>query len=312
MAKKPLRDLTPKGKQDYKGVKKSSVEAGATGKDPGVDYDPKPKAEQDFVSAHKTEKHDDRVGNGDDVYNASKVKYSMDDKRMKFFGHKRGKDESVYESKSMKCESCGKMYEGAKCECGWMPKSKKQKLLLGGKKLDEVITKKTPTSKVIDDFVHSKNPKFAGKSKEERIRMALGAKYSMMRKEDIDEAKANYDDTPEEVSMVTTELRAIIAKSEELLKKMPMDMHIEPWVQSKVAMAKASIGSIHDYILYKDVKEGIQNYPGSPMLEDGVKIKKGKKVKKEEAPPADTQMKLNPPVPSAYGASNSPDGDGRV
>jgi hypothetical protein len=277
MEKKPLRDLAPKGKQDYKGIKKSSVEAGSTGKDPGVDYDPKAKSEQDFVAAHKTEKHENRVGNDDKLYNASNIKYSMSDKRMKNFGHARGKDESVYESKGMKCESCGKMYEGAKCECGWMPK-KDKKLLLGGKKLDEVITKKTPTSEVIHDFVHSKNPKFAGKSKEERIRMALGAKYSMMRKEDIDEAK-NYDDTEEEVSMVTTELRAIIAKSEELLKKMPTDMHIEPWVQSKVAMAKASIGSIHDYILYKDVKEEF----AEPMLEDG-KSKKGKKKVKEDAP----------------------------
>lgn len=49
--------------------------------------------------------------------------------------------------------------------------------------MDEVITKKTPTGKVISDFVHSKNPKFAGKSKRERIRMALGAKYAMMKNE---------------------------------------------------------------------------------------------------------------------------------
>lgn len=226
MAKKPLRDLAPKGEQNYKGVKKSSVEAGSTGKTPGVDYDPKAKSEQDFIAAHKTEKHDNRAGNGDDVYNASKIKYSMDDSKMKNFGHKRGKDESVYEAKGMKCESCGKMYEGSHCECG----GKKSKLLLGGKKLEEVITKNTPTSKVIDDFVHSKNPKFADKSKEERIRMALGAKYSMMRKENL-------------------------------------------------------------------------NYPANPMLEGG---KKKKKVK-EQAAPADTQMKLN-----TYGASNSPDGDGRI
>jgi hypothetical protein len=48
--------------------------------------------------------------------------------------------------------------------------------------VDEVITKKTPTGEVISDFVHSKNPKFKGKSKKERIKMALGAKYSMMKK----------------------------------------------------------------------------------------------------------------------------------
>lgn len=52
--------------------------------------------------------------------------------------------------------------------------------------IDEVITKSTPTDEVVSDFVHSKNPKFAGKSKKERIRMALGAKYAMMKNEGID------------------------------------------------------------------------------------------------------------------------------
>ena len=50
--------------------------------------------------------------------------------------------------------------------------------------VDEVITKKTPTGEVISDFVHSKNAKFKGKSKKERIRMALGAKYAMMKNEE--------------------------------------------------------------------------------------------------------------------------------
>lgn len=44
--------------------------------------------------------------------------------------------------------------------------------------LDEVLTKKTPASDVISDFVHSDNPKFEGKSKKERIKMALGAYYA--------------------------------------------------------------------------------------------------------------------------------------
>jgi hypothetical protein len=45
------------------------------------------------------------------------------------------------------------------------------------------ISKDTPTSDIIHDFVHSKDPKFKGKSKKERIRMALGASYGM-KKED--------------------------------------------------------------------------------------------------------------------------------
>ena len=44
--------------------------------------------------------------------------------------------------------------------------------------LDEVLTKKTSVSQFIHDFVNSDNPKFAGKSKQERIKMALGAYYA--------------------------------------------------------------------------------------------------------------------------------------
>lgn len=45
--------------------------------------------------------------------------------------------------------------------------------------LDEILTKKTPVSKVISDFVHSDDPKFAGDTKKQRIKRALGAYYGM-------------------------------------------------------------------------------------------------------------------------------------
>ena len=86
------------------------------------------------------------------------------------------------EESKMKCESCGSMYEGESCGCGKsVPEAKpgKKGMIADKKKLNEVLTKKTPTSKVISDFVHSDNPKFAGKSKKERIKMALGAYYGM-------------------------------------------------------------------------------------------------------------------------------------
>src|SRR6056300_1192429 len=41
----------------------------------------------------------------------------------------------------------------------------------------EVLSKSDPIEKWISDFVHSKDPKFDGKSKEERIKMAKGAYY---------------------------------------------------------------------------------------------------------------------------------------
>ena len=48
----------------------------------------------------------------------------------------------------------------------------------------EKLKASDPTSKWISDFISSDNPKFAGKSKKERIRMALGAKYGAMRQDE--------------------------------------------------------------------------------------------------------------------------------
>lgn len=44
--------------------------------------------------------------------------------------------------------------------------------------IDETLDPSMGAEKYIHDFVHSKNPKFAGKSKKERIQMALGSYYA--------------------------------------------------------------------------------------------------------------------------------------
>lgn len=62
------------------------------------------------------------------------------------------------------------------------------------KKLQEVLKKSTPIDKWISDFVHSDDPKFAGKSKEERINMAKGAYYGAQ-KEDISIDEEGLKDT---------------------------------------------------------------------------------------------------------------------
>lgn len=54
--------------------------------------------------------------------------------------------------------------------------------------LTEVLSKDAPASEWIDDFVKSDAPQFKGKSKKERIKMALGAYYGAQKKEDLDEA----------------------------------------------------------------------------------------------------------------------------
>ena len=88
---KPLRSIVEK---KLEGVKSSTVVDGSTGTEgPMVDYKPKDKTSQKFVSLHKTEKHADRVGNGSEVYSGSKIKYSLDTPQNKRMG--RNEKESV-------------------------------------------------------------------------------------------------------------------------------------------------------------------------------------------------------------------------
>ena len=150
------------------GVKASKVVPGSTGKDPGVDYAPKAPNEQEFVKLHKTEKHSDRVGNGDDVYQATNIKPALA-KETKH-GRKNIKDsESVNEA-----AKCNMTAESVYCPVHEMADCSKTK-----KTLKEVLTKKTSAGEIIKDFQKSKDPKFAGKSEEKRKQMALGAYYSM-------------------------------------------------------------------------------------------------------------------------------------
>lgn len=58
-------------------------------------YKPKAKDEQEFVDKHIVIKHKDRNGNGDEVFNASKVKYNK--RAAERHGYDSGEDEKVYE-----------------------------------------------------------------------------------------------------------------------------------------------------------------------------------------------------------------------
>lgn len=173
---KSLRDIigsTPGQEKNIKfvaknleGVNKSRNRPGSTGSDPYVDYMPKSKDEQDFVKKHTTAEYDDRNGN-------TKFPYQGGTKTAKY----PRQSKNVYEAKA--CEDCSK--DPCECDHAKMAKPGKGKgMILGGKKkLQEVLTKKTTAGQVISDFIHSKDPKFTGKSKEERKKMALGAYYGM-------------------------------------------------------------------------------------------------------------------------------------
>jgi hypothetical protein len=60
--------------------------------------------------------------------------------------------------------------------------------------LYEVLSKDAKAGDYISDFVHSTNPKFDGKSKKERINMALGAYYNTHKKKDGISEGNGYDD----------------------------------------------------------------------------------------------------------------------
>ena len=59
--------------------------------------------------------------------------------------------------------------------------------------LEEILKKSDPASKWISDFVHSKDPKFAGKSKKERMKQALGAYYAKQRNEEVTFSQSELD-----------------------------------------------------------------------------------------------------------------------
>lgn len=123
----------PKSLKDIlAGVKSSKIVPGSTGTEPGVDYAPKAPAEQDVVKKHKVEKHADRVGNGDDVYQATNVKHSQikDTKH----GYRKPEDQKVNEA-----ASCNMSAEGTDCPVHGM----KECSSMSGKKTLREISKKS-------------------------------------------------------------------------------------------------------------------------------------------------------------------------
>jgi hypothetical protein len=67
--------------------------------------------------------------------------------------------------------------------------------------IEEKLSAADPASKWISDFVASDNPKFAGKSKKERIQMALGAHYAAKRaKNEAVEIEEGFDTDPKDIA----------------------------------------------------------------------------------------------------------------
>lgn len=265
---KPLKDILA-------GVKKSKVVPGSTGKDPGVDYAPKAKAEQDFVAQHEVEKHEDRVGNGDDVYKGT-TKYSLEkeDKH----GHKKPKDTKVYDKVAEEA-SCNMTAEGTHC-----PVHEEAACPSTGKKIQENAIKaeynqlKKHDIKTLRDMVGRQSRVTDTKelkSKDHAISAYLRNKHGDKKVDAaFNESLAvplvgSAGDGDESAEMAKAELKAIANKALHLVMQIPDSMVLEAWVQSKIAKAKEHISSVHDYMVYGDHEEQTAPYEGGIDMSSG-------------------------------------------
>jgi len=245
-----------------KGVKASRIVPGSTGKDPGVDYAPKAKAEQDFVAKHKTEKHADRVGNNDDVYQG-KTEYVLNKATEKRHGYKEDEAMKVYESLE---EATQKQINDRMDSLMAAKKAEKA----GDKKaqyghMADYHMKYATHSKKSSDIAHHKSQaekyRSAAKAFEEETKcnMTEEGKYCPVHenaacakaiKESLAVPLLGGDD--ESAEMAKTQLRALANKALALAMHLSDDQVVEPWVQAKIAVAKDNVTAVHDYMLYGD------------------------------------------------------------
>lgn len=126
--------------------------------------------------------------------------------------------------------------------------------------VDEALNlEKDPADKWIADYTKSPDPRFKGKSKSERIKMAL-TDYNASRK-----ATGKNESSPvaesmdggheaEEISMTRLELDEIADMADDLFNVLPNFDEIPAWVQHKVAAMHAGLHSIYDYYRLKGIE----------------------------------------------------------
>jgi len=215
------------------GIKASKVVPGSTGSDPGVDYAPKAPAEQEFVKKHSREKHADRVGNDDDIYQATNIKNSLSKSGEERHGRKKPNDKAVYEA-----AKCNMTEEGTACPVHEMADCTKSKPLREIAKNPYAIGMAAAMKKTGD-----KPPlKKSTITKAHDIAKAV--------KEDLAVPLLGGDD--ESAEMAKTQLRALANKALHLAMQLNDDQIVEPWVQSKIAVAKDYVTAVHDYMIYGD------------------------------------------------------------
>jgi hypothetical protein len=230
------------------GVKKSKIVPGSTGSDPGVDYAPKAPNEQEFVKKHEREKHEDRVGNGDDIYQATNIKSSIA-KETKH-GRKNIKDsEKVNEA-----AKCNMTEEGIYCPVHEMADCSKST-----KTLREVA--KNPYAIGMAAAMKSTGDK-PPLAKSTIVKAHDIAKS--IKKEDLAVPLLGGKDDDESAEMAKTQLRALANKALHLAMQLGDEQVVEPWVQAKIAVAKDNVTAVHDYMVYGEHSKNKENEQTAP------------------------------------------------
>jgi len=83
-------------------------------------------------------------------------------------------------------------------------------------------------------------------------------------KEDLAVPLIGSNDDDESAEMAKTQLRALANKALHLAMQLSDDQVVEPWVQSKIAVAKDYVTAVHDYMIYGDHAKDKENEQTAP------------------------------------------------
>ena len=108
------------------------------------------------------------------------------------------------------------------------------------KKLMEKLTKDMTAGEVISDFVHSDDPKFKGKSKAERTKMALGAYYGMHPEKKLKESRQRVRDLKQNLDQAVHAYRAHVGSLTESWIQQQGDLR-SAVLQAKVISAREQL-----------------------------------------------------------------------
>ena len=240
---KSLNDILKRYSDALSGKRESKVSALTTGDNPGVDYADKMKDGRDFIAQHSVEKHEDRVGNGDDVYNASKVQKA----KMERHGHEpKPKDIKVYKKNQQVGEETDSFNSGTRSP------------VKGSISLDEI-------KKPLANYIKKRKEELKDFGDEDSIRRynkqgvtvgdQLGKDVKARSNKFIAKAKSKLGEAKDdreygyEGDMAITQLKTICRNSEHLMKMLKPDTDLPEWVQSKITKAEDYISTAHDYLM---------------------------------------------------------------